>query len=134
MKRLIYTSIAAPGTTYETLRAILDVSVQANLLHSITGMLIFDGVHFMQCIEGPPDAIDQLMNNIQADQRHTDIVVVGTEMTGSRLFPHWNMGYLNRERPIREMLQRYTGDETFRPELLDMKKATSILQELSYIV
>ena len=134
MKRLIYTSIAAPDTTYETLRAILDVSVQANLLHSITGMLIYDGAHFMQCIEGPQKAIDQLMVNIQSDQRHSNIHIVGTEMTDTRLFPHWNMGYLNHEPPIREMLKRYTGNDTFQPERLDMQKATSILQELSLII
>lgn len=134
MTRLIYTSIAAPDTTFETLKAILEVSVRTNQEHQVTGMLIFNGTYFMQCIEGPSAAIEQLMANILADPRHHDIVIVGTEKMQKRYFPQWTMGYLNHERLIGDILRLYTGEATFQPEKMNMKNATAILLELSTLI
>lgn len=134
MKRLIYASTASTETQYETVLEILNISNRENKLHGITGILIFDGKFFMQCIEGDPGKIQQLMSNIFKDPRHHSVMVIGEETNDERFFPNWSMGYLNREKPIRDLLRRITRNESFSPSDLTMEEAKTILVELSFLL
>ena len=52
----------------------------------ITGMLLCDGGRFLQTIEGPPDAIDQVWQSIRRDPRHGDIEILSQHIVPARLF------------------------------------------------
>ncbi|HEX5710126.1 MAG TPA: BLUF domain-containing protein [Sulfuricurvum sp.] len=134
MKRIVYTSVPTADTTFATANDILNTAAKANKLESITGMLIFNGKFFMQCIEGPDDAIERLMAKIINDTRHRDIVIIGEERADERFFPQWNMGYLNREKQILDILYTHTASTLLDPATLNMQQATSILVDLSFLI
>lgn len=62
----------------------------------ITGMLLYDGGHFLQTLEGPPDALDQVWASVQRDPRHCSIEVLSHHIVPARLFSGWDMHLYNR--------------------------------------
>lgn len=132
MIRTIYASTKSPETTFDTVLEILTTAHQENKQHGISGMLIFDGEHFLQCIEGEEDKVKQLLANIEKDPRHHSIFIIGRQISEKRYFPNWTMGYVNQSKPIREIFYRITGDELFDPSALSMEQAETILTELSF--
>jgi hypothetical protein len=53
----------------------------SNAARGITGLLVFDGMSFLQHLEGPPEAVGELTERILRDQRHTDIRILHKEHT-----------------------------------------------------
>lgn len=91
LERLIYRSRAlAPAPTL-ALEAILPVSRWKNARLEITGALGFTGMHYVQLLEGPGDALDGLMATLAADARHTRLDVLYRVETQSRVAPGWSM-------------------------------------------
>ena len=58
---------------------------------NITGVLLFDGVHFAQIIEGSEFMVDALWDVIQRDERHKNITLFGKNTIPSRAFSKWSM-------------------------------------------
>ena len=88
----------APDESALCVPDILKVARKANQDFQITGVLLFDGEHFIQYIEGPPEAIHQLMDNIRGDARHQQVeVLVDAPLHDLRRFADWRMGYVYRE-------------------------------------
>jgi hypothetical protein len=51
---------------------------------------------FYQVLEGPPDAVDDLLKKIAADARHKDVLVLSTQDdVEDRQFPSWAMKKVN---------------------------------------
>lgn len=73
------------------LDAIFRVSVRNNSRDKITGALALPDGKFVQVIEGRRRDLDSLMVRIQADERHTNVVVLGVRDIAARLFPGWAM-------------------------------------------
>ncbi|MNV99702.1 Sensors of blue-light using FAD [compost metagenome] len=57
-------------------------------------MLVFDGQHFLQYLEGPQQPLWDLLVRIAQDPRHVNfnLQYKGT-VPGERLFRSWSMGY-----------------------------------------
>ncbi len=72
---------------------IVDLAERCNVLHGITGAMIFTESHFAQVIEGPQTEIYDLMQNIESDSRHRDIAIVEVTTLPERRFPNWEMAY-----------------------------------------
>lgn len=66
--------------------------------HDITGLLIFDGQHFVEYIEGPSEHALALSRRIALDTRHTKFTLLH-EAQGitQRLFSEWNVAYVSDE-------------------------------------
>ncbi|MDO5605693.1 MAG: BLUF domain-containing protein [Paracoccus sp. (in: a-proteobacteria)] len=63
-----------------------------------------DGV-FVQWLEGPKPALEQVVESILADHRHRDVTVFGNGPLEERQFPNWAMGYsVGRQAPLFEYL------------------------------
>ena len=90
LKHVIYTS-RPTFFDIEILDNILNTSRTNNTKWDITGNLIFHSDLFLQLLEGPPDAIDSLYQNILLDNRHTDIFKLRDEITQRRPFASWTM-------------------------------------------
>lgn len=75
------------------LQLLLRESRRLNHEHAVTGLLLYVARHFMQCIEGAPDAIGQLADNIRRDDRNEDFVVLIDREVQGRTFPGWTMGF-----------------------------------------
>ncbi|UUR08938.1 BLUF domain-containing protein [Sphingomonas glaciei] len=90
-KSLTYTSLAALDLTDEQLRAIHDDAQSLNGIDGISGLLLFNGVHFLQWIEGPPEAVDDLVGRLRCDPRHSAIEVRDERIADERVFGGWSM-------------------------------------------
>lgn len=134
MKRLIYSSIASPEVDFNCVGDILTYAVGKNKEKSVTGMMVYDGEKFLQCIEGDEYEIDELYQKLANDSRHHTLHVIGEELDERRLFSQWNMGYLNNENEIKKMIKTVTGRENFSPETLSYPHAKLILLQLSFLL
>lgn len=91
IKSLIYVSRAAPDIEADDLDRIHRSAVNLNALDGITGLLVYNGSHFLQIVEGASDAIDDLLQRLRRDPRHSDLEVVDETMVEAISFPDWSM-------------------------------------------
>jgi len=91
LKCVTYTSLARLDIADHDLAAILGTARRMNALNSITGLLIFNGTHFLQVIEGPEPAIDELLGRLRQDDRHHHLEVRDERSIDERGFPDWSM-------------------------------------------
>ncbi len=93
MFELIYTSSALSGTTSSAARNIAEQSQINNALSDISGVLVFNGTHFTQVLEGHESAVRRLFNLIVQDDRHSDVEVLAQGAIPGRSFSGWSMAY-----------------------------------------
>lgn len=91
LKQLTYTSLARFDLSSADLRDILVRARDLNALDGITGLLIFNGTNFLQIIEGAEDAIDNLLDRLRLDPRHSAVEVRDVHIIDERAFPDWSM-------------------------------------------
>jgi hypothetical protein len=91
LKSLTYTSLARLDLQASDLEAIHRTAREANALEGITGLLIFNGTHFLQIIEGAPNAIDELVERLRRDPRHHGLEIRDERNIDSRSFPDWSI-------------------------------------------
>ena len=91
LKSLTYTSLASLDLQPSDLEAIHRSARDVNSLEGITGLLIFNGTHFLQIVEGVPEAIDDLVERLRRDPRHSGFEVRDEHMIEERSFPSWSM-------------------------------------------
>lgn len=88
-----YVSTAVDAFDGAALADLLAQSRASNHDHDLTGMLLYRRGRFFQVLEGPQDAVDELMTKIRRDPRHTGVRVLLTEPLEERRFSEWTMGY-----------------------------------------
>jgi len=91
LKSLTYTSLASLDLDAEDLEAIHRSAREANALEGITGLLIFNGTHFLQIVEGAPQAIDELVERLRRDPRHNGFEIRDERAIDHRSFADWSM-------------------------------------------
>ena len=90
-KSVTYTSLAALDMDEGKLLEIHQTAKDLNGLEGITGLLVFNGTHFLQIIEGNPLAIDDLVERLRRDERHSGLEIRDERMTDQRMFERWAM-------------------------------------------
>ena len=90
-KCVTYTSLAALDLDEDQLRAIHGAARDLNGIDGISGLLLFNGTHFLQWIEGPPEAIDELIERLRRDPRHSGFEIRDERITTERMFGDWTM-------------------------------------------
>jgi hypothetical protein len=93
MISLTYMSTATVPYTDEQLTDLLSQSRENNHVAGLTGMLLYAGGHFIQTLEGDPDAVDTTFERIQQDSRHRNIYIALREEVETPVFPDWSMGF-----------------------------------------
>lgn len=93
MLSLVYVSSASHLMSNEELRQILQASRRNNEMHHVTGMLLYKGGSFMQVLEGPREEVLNIYEQIQADPRHGNILLLSMDEIGERQFADWKMGF-----------------------------------------
>ena len=86
-----YTSLARLDLQTSDLEDIHRTAREANVLEGITGLLVFNGTHFLQIIEGSETAIEELVERLRKDPRHTGFEVRDKRKVEARSFPDWSM-------------------------------------------
>jgi hypothetical protein len=91
LKSLTYTSLARLDVDADDLHAIHRSALKLNALDGITGLLVFNGTHFLQVVEGDERAIDDLLGRLRRDPRHHGLEVRDERRIDARSFPDWTM-------------------------------------------
>jgi len=108
--QLIYTSRATEFLTLDQLKEIDQKSKFYNLLHDITGLLLYaEGRfasslqgRFLGVLEGPFEEIEKLVRIVQKNEHHFNMVVLYMGQEEKRNFTDWKLGYMKKkeETPI----------------------------------
>ena len=94
----MYLSSATARLIDPQLDDMLRTALRNNAEHGITGILAHVEGSFIQYIEGPQAALDQLERNLNADRRHKNLFVSERGEIPTRAFPDWSMAF-ERKRP-----------------------------------
>lgn len=86
-----YTSLARLDLQEADLEDIHRSAREQNALDGITGLLVFNGTHFLQIIEGSESAIEDLIERLRKDPRHTGFEIRDRRKVDARSFPDWSM-------------------------------------------
>jgi hypothetical protein len=98
--RLIYRSnsrLPLNDDGLQDLHAMIAKARRRNASLNVTGVLYFDGTHFTQLLEGPPDAVEAILRKIRTDQRHDNLAVTSRSMWPHRSFASWSMALVAAE-------------------------------------
>jgi hypothetical protein len=96
--RYLYTSTMTDAEP-ACIPRILRTAKHNNRLHHVSGLLIFDGLHFCQYLEGDKVALDSLLQRIILDARHAEMKILGQGSLAERRFPEWPMGFALTDQP-----------------------------------
>ena len=128
--RMIYVSRMTEDCDLEAIQAILATARTNNKARNITGVLCYDPAFFLQCLEGPRPAINELYRNIVRDRRHHEVQLLEYCETENRLFADWAMGFLAACDVNKTLLARFTGSGKFDPYHLSADQARDFLVEM----
>lgn len=107
-QQFMYISTAKEGFTQSDLDELLASARRNNKEKDLTGLLLFRRPHFMQLLEGPEPGLMEIRKKIEMDERHRDIKVLLEAITPVRLFPNWQLGFINNEEPLENPFQKIT--------------------------
>ena len=128
LRSLAYTSLARLDLDENDLTRIHESARHLNALDGITGLLVFNGSRFLQIVEGNPEAIDDLIERLRSDDRHSAIEIRDDRRVDRRSFPDWSMelvrvnsGYLEAREEIGDALPEGT-EPGVRQLVFDMSR------------
>lgn len=119
MKSVLYVSVADPEMGTHEIADLVSHSQSRNSADGITGVMLYNGVNFMQLIEGASAVIDACYSRIQRDPRHSGIVTLRDGPIAVREFPAWAMRYSLVEQPAEVTLNRVRESGAPRADTLD---------------
>ncbi len=127
MVRLIYVSRMTDMCDMEAIHDILKKSRTNNTAKDITGILCYDPMYFLQCLEGPKNEINVLYRYILRDDRHSDVLLLGYKDIQERAFGNWTMAFIKSSEIDPDTLQAFTRGEKFDPYALSCERAGDFL-------
>jgi hypothetical protein len=95
VKTIVYSSVSATVPDAGTVLGILRTARAHNARHGVRGVLLLADRMYMQVLEGPAEAVDRLMDNIQRDPRHSCVVpwLVEDAPDHAAMFADWTMAF-----------------------------------------
>ena len=102
--------ISEPGTALfdDDVIGIIQQSESNNAERGITGVLLYDGEHFLQVLEGKAEVLWDTYADILADPRHSNVHTVHEGRIARRMFDRWGMAYrrIDTDSDILEVARR----------------------------
>lgn len=96
--QIVYLSRASQRFSEQALAKLERDAATNNSRDGITGLLVYDGIRFLQAIEGPEHVLRRTMKRISADPRHNAIDVVTDRQVDAPQLGEWGM-VLRRAEP-----------------------------------
>ncbi|WPL16344.1 putative membrane protein [Thiorhodovibrio winogradskyi] len=93
MIQLVYISAATAPMSKRDLTELLQYCRQHNPQIGVTGMLFYGNGTFLQVLEGEERVIDELLDTIEQDPRHTGVHVIQRKAITKREYADWSMGF-----------------------------------------
>ena len=88
---IIYRSHISADVPVKILPGMVEKASLLNASHQITGILLFNGTHFFQILEGPEEGVMTIYNRICADRRHHNVVELMRDYSPYRRFGNSGM-------------------------------------------
>jgi hypothetical protein len=97
LQEILYISTLAADAPIRVVADIAGRARSTNRAMGITGLLVFDGMHFCQQLEGSQQEVAALMERIHQDPRHTHVAVLHNAPLDKRRFKRFSLGYTSAE-------------------------------------
>ncbi|MGD9545440.1 MAG: BLUF domain-containing protein [Methylocystis sp.] len=94
MHRLVYFSNANLDLSLPAIEEMVAAAAARNRPLQISGALLYNGLNFLQILEGPHQALTPLYLKIRKDPRHSGVVKLIHERISTRSCPDWGMRLL----------------------------------------
>lgn len=94
IRALVYTSQVAPNLGVDQVDDLARDAARFNVQAGVTGVLLFDGVRFLQYIEGPEDGVSVVYARIITATSHFDLREIAQGPVVRRFCPYWAMRWL----------------------------------------
>ena len=107
MRQVLYISESTVSMSDDDLQELLEVCRKNNKEHHITGVLIYIYNRFIQCVEGEPNEIEQLITNVRKDKRNKYFILLRDMEIIDRTFVDWSMGFINYENDKKILKKEY---------------------------
>jgi len=120
LSTLIYRSQLSDSVTPERVKALVEHSSIKNAAAEVTGILLFDGQHFFQVLEGTVDNVHAVFERICQDDRHFNLIELMRDYAPARRFGHAGMALFDlrdyeKHTVVDALLKRVTlNDERIR--------------------
>ena len=88
---IIYRSHISADVPVKILPGMVEKASLLNASHQVTGILLFNGTHFFQILEGPEEGVMTIYNRICADHRHHNVVELMRDYSPYRRFGNSGM-------------------------------------------
>jgi hypothetical protein len=111
MLRLAYVSNARLGLNQNDLDSIMHRAKLRNKLAGVTGVLLFNGVNFMQVLEGERARTLNIYDGVLRDSRHGAIKTILQEKIDHLTYPAWGMKLKRFSEPNRDTDYRKMEEE-----------------------
>lgn len=126
---IIYRSHISDDFPIRTLPAMVDNASKINADHDVTGILLFNGTHFFQLLEGPEAGIQAVYQRICADRRHHNVVELMRDYAPYRRFGNAGMALFDlREHDRSSLLQAVLDKGTSKYRLTYDDRALQFLR------
>ncbi|NEG60667.1 diguanylate phosphodiesterase [Pantoea agglomerans] len=126
---IIYRSHISDDFPIRTLSTMVDNASEINAAHDVTGILLFNGTHFFQLLEGPEAGIQAVYQRICADRRHHNVVELMRDYAPYRRFGNAGMALFDlREHDRSSLLQAVLDKGTSKYRLTYDDRALQFLR------
>lgn len=131
LTRLVYYSQRNPSESLE-IDTLIDTCQRNNGRLNVSGLLHYNGDHFLQVLEGGRVEVSALYHRIARDTRHSNIILLSCQDVRERMFPGWSMGlHQGMDAQTREIYLRYFATDDVNPEAVNVESLLDVLQDLS---
>ena len=113
--RLTYASRLKKPLGHAALENIMNVSRRNNRKLGVTGALCSSPRGFLQILEGPANAVNELYNRIVRDTRHSAVTLLEYAPIPYRDFANWSMAYVRADEIAHVLLRKFSTRHVFDP-------------------
>ena len=112
---IIYRSRLCNKVAFKEIEGMVAAASKKNEQKNISGILLFNGIHFFQLLEGPEHAVKEIYSAICEDERHYNVVELLCDYAPARRFGKTGMELFDlREYSPEEVLQAVLNQGTTR--------------------
>jgi hypothetical protein len=115
----------------DALGKIMTVSRLNNKKLGVTGALCYSPRGFLQILEGPATAVNELYARIMKDKRHSVVTLLEYVPIAFRDFENWSMAYIRLDEIARSLLQKFSTRMVFDPFEMGPVQARGFLLAVS---
>ena len=126
--RLVYVSRFSGRTDVEALQAILRTSRRNNPKNGLTGVLCYAPGLFLQCLEGPRMAVNEMYHRIMNDPRNKAVTLLVYTDIDERIFEKWDMAYVRTDDLTTSVIMKYSSGVAFDPYAMNGAQALGFLR------